>query len=208
MHIYGFPVALAAIAGAIAVLLWSYRKLHRITAWLFGLAAFLLATGLTPWTDALASLIRTGTGITALIIVLLAGGLGFHFEAILKHQHHRIRTPVIAVVFGTALLLAIASIRRLLSEAAKSPAQAGHAIAISVGRIKSGQAAHAVSAHGHGYPALAIAAAALAALVLLGRKMDKRGRKMDKRGRGRGAVPAVPAALPAGRGRPALPRGR
>jgi len=199
MHgIHGFPVALAAITFSIAAGLWSYRKLHRVTAWGFGLAAFFLAAGLTPWTDALASLVATGAGITVLVIVAIVGGFGFHFEAILKHQHHRIRTPVIAVTFGTAIVLTIGSLSRLLRKAAESPSKTSDALGSAISRIQSGKAAHAVPA-GHGLFVLAIGAAVLMALIMFGHKMENR-----RKGGGRGMIPA--AARPAGR--PALPAGR
>ena len=203
MHgIHGFPVALAAITFSIAAGLWSYRKLHRVTAWGFGLAAFFLAVGLTPWTDALASLVSTGIGITVLVIVAIVGAFGFHFEANLKHQHHRIRTPVIAVTFGTAIVLTIGSLSRLLRKAAESPSRTGDALGSAISRIQSGKAAHAVPA-GHGLFVLAIAAAFLMAMIMFGHRMEKR-RKPGAIGgapaAGRRGIPGR-SALPAGRGR-------
>lgn len=202
MHgIHGFPVAIAAIAFSVAAGLWSYKRFHRITAWGFGVAAVFLAVGLTPWTDALASLVATGTGITVLVIVTIVGGFGFHFEANLKHQHHRIRTPVIALTFGTAIVLTIGSLSRLARKAAESPSKTSDAFGSVISRIQSGKAAHATPA-GHGLLVLAIAGALLIALIMFAARMEKR-RKPGAIGgpaAGRRPLGARPA-LPAGRGR-------
>jgi cation transport ATPase len=199
MQIDGYAVALAAIFGGLALAAWAYKRFHRITAWLVALSAFLLAAGVTAWTDALASLIRSGTGITVLIAVLLISALAFYFEAVVKHKHHRIRTPFIGAVFGTAVLLALASLGRLLSEAAKSPANAGRAISTSLAHIRSGQAAAAATGS-HGTPVLLTALGIVVALVMVAMRVERRGP-----GRGRGG-PSGPPAIEAGRPR-ALPRG-
>ena len=201
IHIHGYPVALAAIAFVAGVRLWSYKKGHRLSAWFFGAAAFGLAIGFTPWTDALASLVATGTGLTVLLIVDVVSGFGFYYEAIRKHMHHRIVTPLMALAFGTALLLTIGSITRLLAKAAKSPSKTSDALGSAVSRIQSGRAAHAVP-HGHALTALAIAGAFLMVLIVLGRKFENRKS-------GGSAAPAITARPSAGRGAGrALPIGR
>jgi hypothetical protein len=205
MHAYA--IGLALVAGAVGAALYAYGKLPRVQAILFALAAFGAAVGITEWTDALAGLVHTTGGLTALAAVMLVSAIGFWFEVIHKHKHHKIRTPVMSAVFATALVLSIGSVSALGSRGLLSPAKASAAFGNTVARIHSGQAAKAAMAMpaGHRNMVLIIGAAVAAGLIILAARLERRGgrgRSAASAGRS-GAVAASPArrALPAGRRR-------
>ena len=146
-HIAGYPVALAVVFGATALTLRAYKRLPWLTHVLIFGSLFFGTIGVTIWLDALAGLVGTGPGVVILYLVLLLSGAGFIFEVLMRHMHHPVRTPVIAGVFGPTLAIAIGESARLLSRAAKSPGKTAHALASSMGQIRSGQAAAAVAPH-------------------------------------------------------------
>ena len=198
--IHGYPVALGAIAFVTGAVLWRYKKLHRLSAIGFGLGAFFLAVGVVPWLEALASLTASGTGITVLILVDIVSGFGAWYEAVCKHMHHRIRTPVLMVAFGTAVVLTIGSASRLLREAATSPGKSSAAVGRAISQIQSGHAAHAVPSH-HALMILLLACAALVLLIVMAHRMEK--------GSSKSAGPAaIRGGRPAPSGRRAIPAGR
>ena len=53
---HGYPVAAGAILLILAARNWHYEKAPRLTAWFFGIGAFLTTIGVTLWLDALAGL--------------------------------------------------------------------------------------------------------------------------------------------------------
>lgn len=203
---HGYPIAAGAILGIIAMRLWHYHKLPRFQAFLFTAAAFLLTVGVTVWLDALAGLTATGTGLTVLAVVLLLGGLAFWFEVIKKHKHHVIWTPVVGIVFGTAVVLGFALWPVLLHKGAKAAPKSGQALAQAMYQVSSGKAANAIPA-GQSHTILLMGVGALVLLIIAGFKLEK-GRK------GGGASKSGPAAITSGRGssgssgRPAITSGR
>jgi hypothetical protein len=196
LHIHGYPVAMGLLAFMFGAMTWRYRKLHRLSAIGFGLGAFFLAIGVVPWLDALSGLVDSGTGLTVLAIIDLVAGLGFWYEAVQKHMHHRIRTPVTALTFGTALMLTIGNLGRLLTQAARSAGKTARALSQSVHQIKSGQAAHAMPQH-QGLVVLAAGAGILMLLIVLGHRHEH----------GRGSRRGGQAAIGGGGGTPILTSG-
>jgi hypothetical protein len=200
MHIttVGSVAAYGLIAFFAGIMLWRYKKGHRFQAIFLGLAAALFAISVVPWTDALASLTSSGTGLAVLVIVMIVSGFGFWFEAIRKHMHHRIRTPVLAITFGTALVLTIGNAARLVKEAATSPGKTTAALAHAESQIRSGHAA-ALMPHQQALTYLAIAAGVVILLIVLAARMEK------GKGASRGGMPALPPGRSASSSRPALP---
>jgi drug/metabolite transporter (DMT)-like permease len=208
--IHGYPVAAGAVLGLLAARLWHYHRLPRLTAWLFGLAAGLMTIGVTVWLDALAGLTATGTGLTVLLAVLLIGGISWWFEGVRKHKHHRIWTPVLGIVFGTAVVLGIGEWGALSGQAGKSPGKVSSALSQAVQQVRTGQAAAAVPPN-HRVAVLLAGLGVVALLVFLAIHHER------TKGKGAGAVPSgtrPPAAIPGGSSRTsgrrpaALPAGR
>lgn len=191
---HGYPVAAGAIIGFLALRLWHYHKMPRITAWLFGISAFLLTVGVTVWLDALAGLTGTGTGLTVLAAVLLIGGISWYFEGVRKHKHHRIWTPVLGIVFGTAVVLGFALWPRILHKAGKTSGKTGEALSQAITQIHTGHAAAAVSG-GQQRTVLLMGVAALVVLIVLALRHE--------RSKGKGGT-----SVPASSGRPARSSGR
>jgi hypothetical protein len=81
----GAPLAVAAIAGAGAMLPWLHNHFHRLTSWLIAIAAAMLALGVPEWTGALAGLAATGPGLTVLAVVTFGSGWVF--------WHHVVHNP-------------------------------------------------------------------------------------------------------------------
>ncbi|HUY51306.1 MAG TPA: hypothetical protein VMV92_37315 [Streptosporangiaceae bacterium] len=216
MHIYGYPVAIAAVLGAAAFVLKAYRLPGRPGALLAGLTNYLIfgalfcaTIGVTIWLDAIAGLVGTGPGVLVLYIVLLLFGAGFVFEVVIRHMHHPIRTQVIAAVFGPVAAIAWGESARLLSRAARSPGQTAHALGSAMSQIRSGQAAAAVAPHQRIVVFVIgalVVAAFIYALHYAGTRMRGTPRMARKKGGGRSAQQALPpgqgsqqAALTAGK---------
>jgi hypothetical protein len=199
IHIHGYPTALGAISFAVGAILWRYKKLHRWSGLGFALGAFFLAIGVIPWLDALATLTGSGTGTVVLLIIDVISFAGIIFEVILKHQHHRIRTPVLAVTGGTCLVVTLGILGRLLTEAERSPGKTTAALSQSVAQIRSGQATHAMQGH-QALVILFVAAVILISLMVIAHKAEK---KTPARG-----VTSLPGRRPAIGGRPAIGAGR
>ena len=173
MHIYGYPVALGLLAFAIGAGLWHRGWVHRVAMGFFGLAAFLLAIGVTPWYDSLARLTSSGTGTVALLIAVIFAALGFWYEMTHKRRERRAVAHILPIVCGTALVLLIGNSARLLREASRSPGKTAAALAQSVRGIRSGHAAHAMSQH-QSLVILGIACAAAVVLIVAGGKHERR----------------------------------
>jgi drug/metabolite transporter (DMT)-like permease len=200
MHIYGYPVAIGLLAFATGAGLWHRGWLHRVAMGFFGLAAFLLAIGVTPWYNALARLTSTGTGTVVLLIVVIFAVLGTWYEMTHKRRERRTATHILPVAIGTALVMLIGNSARLLREAARSPGRTATALAQSVRGIRSGHAAHAVSQH-QSLLFLAVAIGIAVAMVVLGGRHERRRGGSARSplaiaGRPAAEVPAPRTALP------------
>src|SRR5271156_3583507 len=103
--------------------------MHRVSAWLLGAGAFVCTVAIPVWRNALAGLVQTGAGLVVLTFLTVAAIVAFVFEAIMKHKHHRIRTPVIAVTLGIVLVLAIADFSAMLASFGQSAGSTGDALA-------------------------------------------------------------------------------
>lgn len=203
---HGYPIAAGVVLGIIAMRLWHYHKAPRIQAFLFTAAAFLLTVGVTVWLDALAGLTATGTGLTVLLVVIVLGGLAFWYEVIKKHKHHVIWTPVVGIVFGTAVVLGFALWPTLVHKAVKAAPKSSAALAQAVTQVQSGKAATALTA-GQQHEYLLMGGGALVLLVIVAFKFEKGKRGASSKG--------TPPAITSGRsgstrpsGRPAITSGR
>jgi hypothetical protein len=171
------PVFLAIfVFGGLGVTLWLYGHGKRPVAWLLGATSFLLVAAVPAWRNALASLTATPKGVAILAAVAVVGLLAFILEGVLAHKHHPVRTPVVAVVFGTAAALAIGNSTRILRQLAHAPAGTGHALTTTMHQIQSGHAAHAArtGAGLHGSAVLVIAVVALLILIVVAVKIENR----------------------------------
>jgi hypothetical protein len=178
------PLVLGLGAFAIGAALWAYKKMHRVTAWMFGAAAFAITVSVPSWLDSLASLTSTVAGMTGLTVATILLVLGFWFEAIRKHKHHRIRTPVISGLFGIALTLVFADWTKMISSLGTSTSQTGSALSSAMKHVQNGTAAHAVTPN-HRALILLLAVAVIAAIVVLAVKLEtKKGRGSISSGSG------------------------
>lgn len=167
------PFALGAMLAGLGVALWAYRKLPRVHAWLIGAGCFVLTLAIPLWRNSLAGLVSGSTGSMWLLGIVAVTTLGFWLEGVLRHKHHRIRTPVIAATFGVCLVLAIADAGNMVASLGKSTTRTGAALSAAVNGIHSGRSAHAVAPNER----LMIVGAGIAIVVLvifIGIRMDKR----------------------------------
>ena len=185
------------ILGSLGISLWAYQRGKRSIAWLFGAVAFLLVIAVPLWRNSLASLVSSPKSLAVLGGLTFIGAIAFYFEAIRAHKHHKIRTPVIAIVFGTSLALAIGSLPRLLKQLTRSPGAAGHAMTQSMTQINSGQAAHAVP-HQQAMTVVAIGIGAVLALIIAARRTPH-GRRPSRGSHG-GTPPAISGGSGSGGG--------
>jgi hypothetical protein len=199
--VYTEVFALGLVLFGLGAVLWAYKKLHRVTAWLMGAGAFILTVAIVPWRDALAGLVSTPTGLVVLTGMTIASGIAFLFEAIAKHKHHRIRTPVVAATLGVTLVLAIADGSAMISSLGKSTSGTGTALSVAMKRIHSGAAARAVPKD-HRYAIVALGVGMVIALVILATRIEKKKSKADteiKKGIGRRrGLPPGRRAIPTG----------
>jgi hypothetical protein len=208
MHvpIYGYPVAYGVIAFAAGLGLWHYCSksaiAHRAAMVAFGLAFAFFAIGVIPFQDALAGLTSTGTGLVVLVVVFLLAVAATAYELRHKRKDKRLYAHACAGVAFIAMVMIIGNGVRLLSEAARSPARSATALAQSVHGIQSGAAAHAQSSH-QSMADVGLAIAALAVLVVLGRRHERKRSAPASRGQlaitgGRPGAGGTPPPLPRG----------
>jgi hypothetical protein len=200
--IYPSVLALGVVAIGLGCTLWAYKKLHRIAAWLMGFGAFVLTVAVVPWRNALAALVASPSGLVVLFGVTAVAFICFVFEAIAKHKHHRIRTPVIAATLGVTLVMAYADLNVMLASLGKSTSTTGSALSAAVKTIRSGAAAKAAT-HSHDYVILALGVGLLVAIVFLGIRLDAK-----KSAAGHPILGRRPGALPPVRPLGALTRGK
>lgn len=197
---FGFGALLLTAGGA----LWAYHRLPRPQAWLMGAGAFIVTVAVVPWHNALAAVTQTATGQVWLAVLTLAAVIGFWFEAVLKHKHHRVRTPVIAATLGVLAVLVWADYHAMLASLSQSTTATGSALSSTVETIHSGAAAKAAGTGSHQWLVVAAGAAVVVVLVLLARRLEKRKpaaaeEQAPKRGRIASAILGR-RALPSGRG--------
>ncbi len=171
--IYKDPLALGLVFTGLGFLLWGYRKMHRFTAWFIGVGSCFLTVAIVPWRNALASLVGSTSALVVLLGLTVAAIIAFGFEAVAKHKHHRIRTPVIAATLGVVLVLAYADGSLMVASLGKSTTRTGTAFSAAAKTIHSGAAAKAAQGD-HRYLPLVLGAGVLFAVVALGIRMDKK----------------------------------
>jgi hypothetical protein len=199
MQIHGYPFAYGVIAFALGLGLWHKKWLHRVAMVLFAAASVLFVLGIVPLQDALAHLTSTDVGLVVLVIVTALAGLAFAVEIRSGRKDSRHLAHICAGITAISGILVFANLARLGREAARSPREAGHALAQTVRGIQTGQAAHAVDSH-QALVDLGLAALAVFVLAMLARRREKK-------------TPAkrAPLAITSGRppsGRPALPNAK
>ena len=96
----GAGVFLALIGG----ILWWKGKAPRAVAWLALGTGMCEAPLLLSFTGSLAGYSILGVGIVTVLVV--GGGLVFWLEAVKRHGHHYIRTPLVGLIVGAALVSA------------------------------------------------------------------------------------------------------
>lgn len=93
-------VILAVIAGTLH---WK-RRVPRFVAWVLLLVGIGGASVITGWFGGFTSISIYGVGLFSIAAVF--GAIVFWEEAVKRNGLHRVRTPIIAVVFGVALMSA------------------------------------------------------------------------------------------------------
>lgn len=91
-------VILAAIAGALH---WKHR-VPRFVAWLLLFVGVGAATVITNALGGFSGISIYGVG--AFTILAIVGGIVFWEEAVKRNGLHRVRTPIVALAFGVALM--------------------------------------------------------------------------------------------------------
>lgn len=91
-------VILAAIAGTLH---WKHR-VPRFVAWLLVFVGVGAATVITSALGGFSGINIYGVGVFT--IVAIVGGIVFWEEAVKRNGLHRVRTPIVAVAFGVALM--------------------------------------------------------------------------------------------------------
>ena len=230
----GYAVVFAAIPGATAVLTWIYEHYPRLSAVAFALTAAILAVGFPRWLDALAGLTASKSGTAWLGFITAVSFICFWLEVFgvpggkrlrkmlapgataagprPKRRYHRIRTPAIGIVFGTALVLAVGSLNRLVTGAGVSATQTSKLASTAITDIQSGKAAHAMP---HQAQLIYAAVGVMVFLVLVGVAVHVERRKRGLGGKrgvpgmsgGAGRSPAA-AGLPGAPGRSVLEPGK
>lgn len=91
-------VILAAIAGTLH---WK-RRVPRFVNWLLFLVGVGAATVITQFLGGFSGISIYGVGLFT--IVALVAGILFWEEAVKRNGLHRVRTPIVAIAFGVALM--------------------------------------------------------------------------------------------------------
>ena len=107
-------VILAAIAGA----LHYKHRVPRFVAWVLLLVGVGAAATITNLFGGFTGMNLFGVGVFTLIAIIT--GIFFFEEACKRNGLHRVRTPLIAVVFGVALMSASGSLFTTLQNAVQS----------------------------------------------------------------------------------------
>jgi peptidoglycan/LPS O-acetylase OafA/YrhL len=201
--INGYPLAAAGILLLLAGARWRYGRKHKPPFWLLCAAGFLASVGVPLWYQTLASLAANKTGLFVLVLITLGTGIVFYHEGVRNRNRHHVRTPIIGLVFGIAALVTVASISRLVKQAAKMPSGTTHAVSSAMHSIGSAHAGKATTAH----DLLVIGAGVVVAVAIgfIAHHLSRSGGTSRTPARSGAAAPPLPGG---GAGRPPLPAGR
>lgn len=97
-------IAGAVLLAAIAVALHMKSRVPRVVAWLAFLVGVGAATTITGYLGGFTAMSLFGVGIISVIAIISA--IFFWEEAVKRNGMHRVRTPLVAVIFGVALMSA------------------------------------------------------------------------------------------------------
>ena len=193
---HGYAAVAALILAIPAVMLWVYERLPRPSAWCFWLLAIAVSIAFPQWLDSAAGLTYSRSGLAALGAFTVVTGFCFFMEAFgtpnlrklrkafkmnggagsrPKQHYHRIRTPGFSLAFGSALILALGSLDRLVTGAGQSLTQTTSLASATIAQVRSGQAAKAVP-HGERMTYLAIGVAVFVVLIFIAVHVERRKR--------------------------------
>lgn len=97
-------IAGAVILAAAAGTLIFYGRAPRLVAWLLLLVGIGATKEVTGFLGGFSNIAIYGVGIFSVLAVV--GCIAFWNEGVKKHRWHRVRTPIISVAFGVALMSA------------------------------------------------------------------------------------------------------
>lgn len=92
----GDPFVWVIITGTLGAVLW-YHEHHwqRFTAWLFALTAGFLVVAVPALEDSLGTLLATGSGIVALLVLLMLFGISFYLGGVRSHRPSWLRKKLL-----------------------------------------------------------------------------------------------------------------
>lgn len=195
MHVNGYALALMVLIAIGAGFCWRHRWLPRLVS--IGAAAFAVCAvaAFPEWRNALAGAFGSGPGMLALILLALFGFGSFVVDH-LRH-HHPVRSTLLGIVGGTALILAYAMRSELAKHGSKLGPKTSAAISQAATQIQTGQAAHAETSSTR----MTVLLVAGFVLLAFGALLHKSHKKRTFRNA------STSLALPAGSGSRALPAG-
>lgn len=97
-------IAGAVLLAAIAVALHMKNRVPRVVAWLAFLVGVGAATTITGYIGGFTAMSLFGVGVVSVVAIISA--IFFWEEAVKRNGMHRVRTPLVAVIFGVALMSA------------------------------------------------------------------------------------------------------
>lgn len=97
-------IAGAVILIAIAVALHYKQRVPRFVAWLVAIAGTGAATTIVGWLGGLGAVTFYGVGLFTIAAVI--SGIFFWEEAVKRNGIHRVRTPLVALLFGVSVMSA------------------------------------------------------------------------------------------------------
>jgi hypothetical protein len=148
-----------------------YKHGARLQAWLAGATAFFAVFGVPALLAAGLTVTSTPSGLGILVVALIISGLMFVFECILGHRYHPVITPLIAVVFASALAVAWANWDTVKREGRSLLPKTATAISKDIRHARHGHLlAHGQSGHQAAVLLALVALGVVVALVFLHRR--------------------------------------
>lgn len=111
-------IAGAVILAAIAATLHWKKRVPRLVNWLLLLVGIGAASVITQFIGGFKHISIGGVGLFSLVAIV--AGIAFWEEAIKRNGLHHVRTPIIALAFGVALMSAGGAVWNSLQEVAQT----------------------------------------------------------------------------------------